>query len=641
MIHATITTKDTTAQNLTPISPLMYGGFIEYIDDVVNGPHALSAQELLNRGFDMADSQGNGYSKYWKLWKSSDTVQGRCLLRSGGYNKNGVYFQQLETKSIGKFGISQDVQLSSQSGTECYVYCRSEDFTGNIFAALASLDGKEIYSSVSLGKCTQQWQKRTAKFPLLNNIFQAQLIFYIDTIGTIEIDEASLLPDDNFWGVRNEQLDLYRKWKPTVLRFFGGCFSDLPAGRWEHSIGDIDQRPSPNFDWVSAYQRIDFGTDEYMAFCREVGAVPQLTVGFGNGTPEDAAAWVEYCNGDSSTYYGSLRAKNGHASPYKVKYWEVGNEQYGDWEVGHTTAVKYAERYIDYYRAMKKIDSTIKIMINGDLWGFKWNDTIIKVAGDYIDIFSLHNGVGYEFTPQYSKDSLYKNLMLNPFFFNWWMHAIEQRLNESGLRSQSKLAITEWIQLYGASAKQHTKESASLLSGLWNAQIFNVMLNHSSTIQLVNKTVFVGIMQSGCAASGERIIYGDPSYHVLTTLKNRLRKNTLAIDIESATYNSEVWKNVPWLNAIATYSEDTVAYSLVNTHATDSLEVTIHLPFNSLSQEMTITQVYSDDYTDANLPDEPNKIIPISWKKNIYRQSCFTSSFIFTDNIANSQKCIS
>lgn len=615
-IYSTIAIEDTTSQHLTPISPLMYGGFIEYIDDVVNGPHSLAAQELFNRGFDMPDNQGNGLSQRWKHWQLLDDVTGVYSLKAGGYNLLGNYFQQIVTKSIGKFGIAQNVQLPSKVRTDCYVYCRSDDYTGDLFAALVSLDGKNIYSSVSLGKCSNQWQKKTAKFPLLNETFQVQLVFYIDTIGVIEIDEASLLPEDHFFGVRREQLNLYKSWRPSVLRFFGGCFSDQPPGKWEHSIGSIDQRPSPNLDWVGVYQRIDFGTDEYMAFCKEIGAETQLTVGFGNGSPDDAAAWVEYCNGDSLTKYGSLRAKNGHPLPYNVKYWEVGNEQYGDWEIGHTTAVKYAERYIDFYKAMKKKDSSIVIMINGDLWGFNWNDTIIKIAGNYIDLFSLHSGMGYELTPEYSKDSVYKILMFNPFFFNYWMNGIEKRLLESGLPNKTKIAVTEWIQLYGAAAKQHSEESASLQSGLWNAQIFNVMLSHASSIQLVNKTVYVGIMQSGTVPStGERVIYGDPSYHIVKLFRNHLRKNVVTTKIESSQYDYDLWKNVPWLNAVATYSQDTIVYSLVNTHQTDSMEVALLLPFDLYNQEITITQVYSDNYTDANMPSYPDKIIPVTWKK--------------------------
>ncbi len=615
-IYSTIAIEDTTSQHLTPISPLMYGGFIEYIDDVVNGPHSLAAQELYNRGFDMTDNQGSGLSQQWKSWSESENVKGIYSLKIGGYNKFGNYYQQIENKTKGKFGIAQDVHLQSKVGTDCYVYCRSDSFTGDIFAALVSLDGKNMYSSVSLGKCSTQWQKKEATFPILSATFQVQLVFYIDTIGVIELDESSLLPEDNLFGVRREQFDLYNAWKPTILRFFGGCFSDQPPGKWEHSIGAIDQRPSPNLDWVGVYQRIDFGTEEYMAFCKEIGAETQLTVGFGNGTPDDAAAWVEYCNGDSLTKYGSLRAKNGHPLPYHVKYWEVGNEQYGDWEIGHTTAAEYAERYIDFYKAMKKKDSSIIIMINGDLWGFNWNDTIIKIAGNYIDLFSVHSGMGYELTPDYSKDSVYKILMFNPFFFNYWMNTIEKKLLESGLPSKTKIAITEWIQLYGAAAKQHSEESASLQSGLWNAQSFNVMLNHSSSIQLVNKTVFVGIMQSGVIpATGERVIYGDPSYHILKLFRNQLRKNVISTKIESSQYDYNVWKNVPWLNAAATYSQDTIVYSLVNPHQTDSMEVALLLPFDLNNQEVTITQVYSDNYTDANVPSYPDRIIPVTWKK--------------------------
>ncbi|MBS1538865.1 MAG: T9SS type A sorting domain-containing protein [Bacteroidetes bacterium] len=622
LLHATISISDTTSANLTPISPLIFGGFIEYIDDVVNGSHSLAAQELTNRGFDMIDNEGYGLSRHWKSWNSSKDGEGNYYLKEGGYNRNGVYFQKLENLKIGKFGIAQEVQLPSTVGTNCYVYCRSDDYKGELFAALISLDGKETYASVSLGKCTQKWEKKSVVFSKLNGIFQAQLVFYIDSIGTIELDEASLLAQDHFHQIRREHLDLYREWKPSIIRFFGGCFSDQPVGRWERSIGDLDKRPSPNFDWLGIYQRIEFGVDEYMAFCESVRAMPQLTVGFGNGSPEDAADWVEYCNGDTLTKNGALRAKNGHPAPYNVKFWEIGNEQYGDWEIGHTTAVKYANRYIDYYRAMKKVDSSISIMINGNMWGVEWNDTIIKIAHDYIDMFSIHYGMGYELTSDYPSDSVYKILMFNPFFFNKWLDYLENSLIESGLPNTTKLAITEWIQLYGASAKPHNRNAASLQSGLWNAQIFNVIINHASSINLVNKTVYNSVIQSGVnSQNGERFIFGDPSYHVIKLFNNFIRKNKISFKIDSPVYDFNSWKNAPWLNATVTYSDDTVVCSLINTHPTDSMEVSIKFPFSISNREFSISQIYSENYTDASTPDFPNKIVPTKTSKRLFNNS--------------------
>lgn len=612
-LHATIRTSDTTRTNLTPISPEMHGGFIEYIDDVINGQNSLSAQELLNRGFDMPDNQGDGLSKHWKQWPESWNDSGKCTLLDGGYNVNGKYYQRIANNTEQNFGIAQQIQLPSIIGTECYVYCRSDNFKGNIYIALVSLDGKEIYTSAVLGTCTNSWQKLTMRFSPIKNVFQCQFVIYIDTVGVLEVDEASVMAQDNFHGIRREQFNLYNAWKPSVIRFMGGCFSDQPVGFWEYSIGDIDQRPSPNIDWIGAYQRIDFGTDEYMDFCKEIGAEPQLTVGFGNGTPQDAANWVEYCNGDSTTKYGALRARNGHALPYNVKFWEVGNEQYGPWEIGHTTAVNYANRYIDFCRAMKKVDSTIQIMINGDMWGKEWNDTIIKIAAEHIDLFSVHYVMGNVLAQNYSKDSTYRRQMFNPYFVDYWFNYLEKTLHESGLRKNTKIALTEWLQLlYQTNETQRREQLYSLQAGIWNAMMFNVLLHHASTISLVNKTVYFGVLQSGNSSTGERVIYGDPSYHVLRMFNDYSRKNSLKIDVESSTYNYDFWTNVPWLNAHASYSEDTIVYTLVNSHPTDSMEVDILFAFPYEQRNALISQIYSNDVTDANTPDNPVKIIPQS-----------------------------
>src|SRR5262249_25064910 len=138
-------------------------------------------------------------------------------------------------------------------------------------------------------------------------------------------------------------------------------------------------------------------TDEFVAFCRRVGAAPSITVNVeGRGaTAEEAAAWVEYCNAPASSRYGVMRAANGHPEPYDVKYWEIGNEIWGDWGRGHSDALTYARNCLRYQRAMRALDPRIELIAVGDN-DMAWNRTVLRTAGAVIDYLAIHHYYGRE-----------------------------------------------------------------------------------------------------------------------------------------------------------------------------------------------------------------------------------------------------
>jgi len=180
-----------------------------------------------------------------------------------------------------------------------------------------------------------------------------------------------------------------------IVRFPGGSLSD--KYHWENAIGPIEQR-SDNLHYSNRFEKSVFGTDEFMEFCREINTEPMMTVNFGSGSPQEAAKWVEYCNGGKRTAYGAKRVANGHSKPYNVRYWEVGNEIYAGLETGHTKVKNYANRFVEFAKAMKKIDPSIRIgaVAMADPRGIgdgdtrEWNRTLLEIAGEHIDFLALH-----------------------------------------------------------------------------------------------------------------------------------------------------------------------------------------------------------------------------------------------------------
>lgn len=132
-------------------------------------------------------------------------------------------------------------------------------------------------------------------------------------------------------GYRKDVIEAFDELKVPVVRYPGGNF--VATYRWQDGIGPRDQRPKrPELAWLGVESN-QFGTDEFIEWCRIVKTEPYICLNMGTGTLEDALAWLEYCNGDRDTHYANLRRKNGHEEPYKVKYWALGNEVWGPWYV--------------------------------------------------------------------------------------------------------------------------------------------------------------------------------------------------------------------------------------------------------------------------------------------------------------------
>ena len=174
-------------------------------------------------------------------------------------------------------------------------------------------------------------------------------------------DEGSPLSDSD--GFRKDVLEAARGLHISLLRWPGGNFSS--GYNWKDGIGPKDSRPRR---WDTAWQAEEsnrFGTDEFLAYARKVGAEPYLCVNMGTGTMQDAADWVEYCNGTMNTYWANLRRKNGHPEPYNVKYWGLGNEVYGPWQAGHKTAAEYGALALEFAKMMRWVDPDIKLIACG------------------------------------------------------------------------------------------------------------------------------------------------------------------------------------------------------------------------------------------------------------------------------------
>ncbi len=183
--------------------------------------------------------------------------------------------------------------------------------------------------------------------------------------GNFHIGTVSLMPANNVQGFRPDTIALLRQLHSGFWRLPGGNF--LSGWSWYDSVGDIDKRP-PVFDYAwNAMQTNDVGMDEFMTLCKLIGVEPYITVNAGFGDAHSAAEEVEYINGSVHTRLGAMRARNGHPEPYHVKYWNIGNEPWGTFQLGHTDLKYYVLKHNEFAKAMRKVDPSITLIASGQM----------------------------------------------------------------------------------------------------------------------------------------------------------------------------------------------------------------------------------------------------------------------------------
>jgi alpha-L-arabinofuranosidase len=201
--------------------------------------------------------------------------------------------------------------------------------------------------------------------------------------GAFHVGAVSLMPADNIEGFRPEVVAALKQLRFGVLRFPGGNF--VSSYEWRYAVGDPDKRP-PIFDPVwHAVQPNDVGTDEFLTLCRLLGVDPYITVNAGFGDDWSARELVEYTNGGTTTPMGKWRAQNGHPAPYGVKFWGIGNEPWGDYQMGAMSLPQFELKHNLFAKEMRKVDPSIKLIAGGAMPDvMEGADQSRRINGQYV-----------------------------------------------------------------------------------------------------------------------------------------------------------------------------------------------------------------------------------------------------------------
>ena len=199
-------------------------------------------------------------------------------------------------------------------------------------------------------------------------------------------EEGSPLSDAR--GFRRDVLEAARPLRFPVLRWPGGNF--VSGYHWLDGVGPRDARPRrTDLAWY-AEESNRFGTNEFITYCRELGTEPFICVNMGSGTMDEAQAWVEYCNSTGDTSWANLRRQHGHPEPHRVRYWGLGNEMYGGWQIGNMNAHDYVKKARAFAMVMKRTDPSIQLVGCGQNGWSEWDEIVLGGLAELIDFHSIH-----------------------------------------------------------------------------------------------------------------------------------------------------------------------------------------------------------------------------------------------------------
>ena len=362
-VHATIDASKTSA----PISKYIYGQFLEHIGGIVN--NNIWAEMLDDRKFYFPVNSHPPAEPSAPAWRRTALRHwmpigaDEFVTMDAEHPYVGEHTPLVKLSSSEEHGIHQ-AGLAVRKG---------KSYTGRL--VLAGTPGTTVKVSLIWGNTTTDRQTvvihkvgpEYRKFPLT---FQAQgdsddarLEIAGTGAGSFHVGAVSLMPADNVQGFRAEVIAALKQLHSGVYRWPGGNF--VSGHEWRDAIGDPDKRP-PIMDPVwNAVQPNDVGTDEFMTLCRLLDVEPYVTVNGGFGDEWSAAQLVEYANGPATTPMGKLRAANGHPEPYHIKFWGVGNEPWGEWQLGFMPVAQWELKHNMFAKAMRNVDPTIKLIAAG------------------------------------------------------------------------------------------------------------------------------------------------------------------------------------------------------------------------------------------------------------------------------------
>ncbi len=511
-------------------------------------------------------------------------------------------------------------QFLRQAGTASLA-CSANLMLGRFLSAQAKSSSTEQISRIFV-------DSRRTIAPLDRNLFGSFLEHLGRAIYEGIYDPGSKLSDSN--GFRTDVLAEIKKLGVPVIRYPGGNF--VSGYNWLDGVGPKQDRPHVLDKAWNSMNSNQFGTNEFMAWCKAVGTEPLMGLNLGTGTPEQAAALVEYCNVDKGTEWSELRRKHGFNEPYKVKRWCLGNEMDGPWQIGHITATEYGMKAQDAARQMRYVDPSLQLIACGSSGPLmptylEWDREVLEQCYDYVDALSLHRYFGN--TPEETGNDSEKFLAMNLTMDRQIAETLAVcDLVRGHKRSPKKLWLSfdEWNVWYrernGDAVNGHRQEAPHLLEEVYDLEdallvggLVITLLRNADRVklaclaQLVN--VIAPIMTNGAGLFRQTI------YYPYSWALQYAHGSVLNLLVQSPTYDVARMDPVPYIDAAGTLNPENGQTSLfiLNRDLSKAREVEVVWEDNPGTRVVTSLVLTGNDLKAVNGFDAPQRVQPQSLDK--------------------------
>ncbi len=492
----------------------------------------------------------------------------------------------------------------------------------------------DVCAKVSISPVTAEWRRFDVRLQLpegLPSDKACKFAVTADKAGQFVIDRVLLYPADHIGRADPDVIRFLKESRLPILRWPGGNF--VSGYHWRDGVGPIEQRPTlPNYAWGQQENNF-FGTDEFIAFCRTVGCEPMICINAGNGTPEEAVQWIEYCNGSVNTPMGKLRAANGNPKPYNVRHWEVGNELWGKWQYHWTTAEGYVDRYRRFVKAMREADSAIKIYACGApvLWGKHWNDTLIAGAADMLQTTTDHPLIGGHVAPETEPLDVFRDFMAVPEVLEQRWAALRKDMENGGI-DDPRLAITE-LQMFARLGRPSSSDAPRRLThenlvnpsthaeALYDVLIYHTAVRLAPFVEMVTHSATVN-HGGGLRKSHERV-YANPCHYAQSMFAALAEASPLRTELTCSTEQAPLvlpdlrnatkqwtYKTLDVLAARA--SDGILLLSIVHKGAKGPVTLEITLEDFEPAGEMEVRTLAAEVPWAANTLEAPEAITPVT-----------------------------
>ncbi len=598
MLQATVLVRPD--RRIGRISPNIYGHFIEHLGRCING--GVWGEMLHARKFVGFDHTRNGLPDPW------EKVGGRapqllCELQPDGPGRNILVMRCLNDArhavSHGGLAVRRGVRYSAALEVKA---------DGDLREVELSLGGVGVSRPAP-----NDWERWEVEFTAVYDSDDAALEIACMGAGRLSVRSPSLMRADDRagGGFRQDVLTLTRRINPPVVRWPGGCFAD--GYRWQDGIGPRDERPTAFDPAWAAWEPNDFGTLEFVAWCRAVGAEPYICVNTGSDTSKNAAAWVSYCNSGANTTWGAVRSEDGHTEPLDVRYWSIGNETYGSWEIGNVPADEYGRLFLEFAGAMRAVDPDIELIAVGadPVDRPDWNRTVLEIVGDEMDYLSVHR-----YVPHTRDDAQlqrqYRAIVAAPVDIERRLRMVAETIDEVlGEGSGVRIAFDEWNVWLDATGDEGIEESYEARDAVFAAGVLNALQRLGGWVAMANLAQLVNVLPA--IETSQTGAWGTALHPVFELFTDACESIAVECQCRSPRFDAESFGNipalsdVPWVDASASLSEEgtELAVALVNRSPDSAAQVEIGIEAEDGFRPVEVSRVVAAHMSARNTQEGP------------------------------------